>query len=68
MIYMIGGAGNGNFGDELIVRRWLAFLRDRGVEAVVCDENYARIGRDFHGPRFPGVSFVEAVSLSLIHI
>ena len=29
MIYLIGGAGNGNFGDELIVRCWLEFLRER---------------------------------------
>ena len=44
MIYLIGGAGNGNFGDELIVRGWLEFLRETGVaESIVCDENYASI-------------------------
>lgn len=62
MIYLIGGAGNGNFGDELIVRCWLTFLRERGIEALVCDENYARIGRDFHGPEFPAAGFAETVS------
>ncbi len=60
MIYLIGGAGNGNFGDELIVRGWLEFLRETGVaEAIVCDENYASISQRFLGPLFPEVGFTD---------
>jgi hypothetical protein len=63
MIYLIGGAGNGNFGDELIVRGWLEFLRERQVPGpVTCDENYAGISRDFFGARFPDAGFGEAVN------
>ena len=63
MIYLIGGAGNGNFGDELIVRCWLEFLRERGVDApVVCDENYASISRRFLGTLHPEVGFVDDVN------
>lgn len=63
MIYMIGGAGNGNFGDELIVRGWLSFLREAGVtDPVVCDENYASISRRFIGTLFPDALFAEDVN------
>lgn len=60
MIYMIGGAGNGNFGDELIVRGWLDFLRETGVtEPVVFDENYAGVSRRFFGPNYPDARFSD---------
>ena len=63
MIYLLGGAGNGNFGDELIVRCWLEALRAAGVEApVVCDGNYAGISRRFLGTLFPEVAFVDDVN------
>lgn len=63
MIYLIGGAGNGNFGDELIVRCWLEALRAAGVDApVICDGNYAGISRRFLGRLHPEAVFVDDVN------
>ncbi|MDP8249728.1 polysaccharide pyruvyl transferase family protein [Pseudochrobactrum saccharolyticum] len=32
MLYMLGGAGVSNFGDEFMVRRWLEFYKEHGLE------------------------------------
>lgn len=48
-IYMlVGGAGVPNFGDELIVRKWLSWLRARPFMSrrkIVVELNHARVGR-----------------------
>lgn len=44
MLYMLGGAGVGNFGDELMVHKWLEFYRENGIDdSVVVDGASERI-------------------------
>ena len=63
MLYFIGGAGNGNFGDELIVRCWLDYLTELGLAgAAIFDENYARKSNELFGSAYPDVRFSDDIS------
>ena len=63
MIYLIGGAGNGNFGDELIVRCWLeACGRPGSTRRWSATSNYAGISRRFLGRLHPEAVFVDDVN------
>ena len=63
MLYFIGGAGNGNFGDELILRGWLDYLTELGrAEDAVFDENSAGKARGLFGAAFPKLRFRDDIS------
>lgn len=64
--YLIGGSGGSNFGDELMMNSWLAFLhgdvqREGGAPRVVVDNNSANGSRRMFGTRYPCVEFVSAL-------
>lgn len=64
LIYMLGGAGYHNFGDELMVRCWLDFFRRfRPGEAVVVDgASKAALHQAFDAD-YPDFSYTDACSL-----
>jgi hypothetical protein len=63
MIYLVGGAGNGNFGDELIAKNWLDFLSAKNYcGGLIFDENSARISTQIFGGSFPSVNFTNDLS------
>lgn len=60
---MLGGAGYHNFGDELMVRCWLEFFRDkRPGEAVVVDGASKPALDAAFSTEFPEVTFTEVLS------
>jgi hypothetical protein len=63
MLYFIGGAGNGNFGDELIVSGWIDYLSEQNCKMdVIFDENYVKISRRFFNSVSPNITFSEDLS------
>lgn len=63
MLYMLGGAGYRNFGDELMVRGWLEFFRDLlpGEQVVVDGASKQSLKQTF-AEGFPGVGFADLVN------
>lgn len=63
MIYMLGGAGYKNFGDELMVRCWLDFFRrERPGEALWIDGASKAVLDAAFKTDYPEVNFSSAVS------
>jgi hypothetical protein len=65
MIYLLGGSGAPNFGDELMLQHWLALTTPTGAKAaahhVVVDNNSASVSQDLFGTRFPHARFVSVL-------
>lgn len=64
MVYLIGGSGAPNYGDELILLQWLRFLHEEvlprgGPCRIVVDNNSVAGSTALFGERFPGVEFVS---------
>lgn len=60
MIYMLGGAGVRNFGDEMMVRNWLDFYGQAGLSRrVIVDGANATFLESFFGSRYGSVQFVN---------
>lgn len=62
MIYLIGGSGGPNFGDELILRAWLDQYRGAGLAGRLWVDHKIRA----NGPRYhplPGVRFLARLKL-----
>lgn len=62
VIYLIGGSGSPNFGDELMLLHWLRYTAERFGSAsasVVVDNNNERNSVNLFGERFPHARFVS---------
>lgn len=62
MIFLCGGAGNANLGDELIVDSWLGYFRDAGLKTEVMVDGFsAGVHRRLFSCDYPGVRFVDVL-------
>lgn len=60
MLYMLGGAGVQNFGDEMMVRNWLDFYKESGLLSdVVVDGADAVFLREFFSEKYSDATFVS---------
>ncbi|WP_461667981.1 polysaccharide pyruvyl transferase family protein [Paenochrobactrum sp. BZR 201-1] len=58
---MLGGAGVSNFGDELMVRKWLDFYLQNGMlDKVVVDGSNKRVLSDLFSDKYKGVRYNSA--------
>jgi hypothetical protein len=65
MIYLLGGSGAPNFGDELMLQHWLKLTAPTGATStarhVVVDNNSESVSQDLFGTRFPHARFVAVL-------
>ena len=62
MIFLSGGAGNGNLGDELIVDAWLSYLANAETrKTVYVDGFHAGIHERLFGERYQNIKFTDVL-------
>ncbi len=68
MIYLLGGSGAPNFGDELMMHHWLRYIHERGADAwlggrppLVVDNISATVSSQLFGSRFPHTRFISVL-------
>lgn len=60
MLYMLGGAGVGNFGDELMVRKWLDFYAGHGLlKDITVDGSHSQVLTDLFSSKYHGVQYIS---------
>lgn len=60
MLYMLGGAGVQNFGDEMMVKNWLDFYKESNLlSEVVVDGSNANFLKDFFSHSYINAEFVS---------
>jgi hypothetical protein len=65
MMYLLGGSGAPNFGDELMLQHWLTLTStaagESGDQPVVVDNNSAAVSTELFGARFPHARFLSVL-------
>jgi hypothetical protein len=61
MIYLLGGSGAPNYGDELIIRNWIQYLSEAGIhQKVSIDCNNIKNSEQLHGS-YGDVTFTKFI-------
>lgn len=61
MIYLIGGSGGPNYGDELIIKFWLDFISNKYPNtSIIAESNIPSNSREFHN-KYKNVIFIDSI-------